>query len=76
MKLHKLVAELGPIFGTVSMEFSPPAVFFPPILQVGEIWETLGEAEVYLVGNVTVSSVNQVVAIENVTTPAGTLRTA
>ena len=72
MKLHKVVAELGDVFGVSRMEFSPPAVFFPPILQVGEIWETLGETEVHLVGNVTVSSINEVVAIENVDTPAGT----
>ena len=72
MKLHKLAAELGPIFGTANMEFSPPAIFFPPILQLGEIWETLGEADIYLVGNVKVSSVNEVVAIEDVATPAGT----
>ncbi len=71
LKLHKLVAELGPIFGTVNMEFSPPAIFFPPTLQLGEMWKTLGEAEVYLVGNVEVSSVNEVVAIEDVATPAG-----
>ena len=71
MKLHKIVAELG-LFGVANMEFSPPAVFFPPTLQVGEMWETLGETEVYLVGPVTVSSINEVVAIENVVTPAGT----
>ena len=72
MKLHKVVAELGDVFGTSRIEFSPPAVFFPPILQVGEMWEILGETEVYLVGNVTVSSINEVIAIENVDTPAGT----
>ena len=72
MKLHKVVAELGDVFGISRIEFSPPAVFFPPTLQVGEIWETLGETEVYLVGNVEVSSSNEVVAIEDVVTPAGT----
>ncbi len=72
IKLHKLVAELGPIFGTVRMEFSPPAIFFPPTLQLGEMWEMFAEADVYLVGNVAVSSVNEVVAIEKVVTPAGT----
>ena len=71
MKLHKIVAELG-LFGVANMEFSPPAVFFPPTLQVGEVWETLGETEVYLVGPVTVSSINKVIAIEGVVTPAGT----
>ena len=72
MKLHKLVLELGPIFGIVRMEFSPPAIFFPATLQLGEIWEMSGEADVYLVGNVTVSSMNEVVAVEDVVTPAGT----
>ncbi|MYH81802.1 hypothetical protein F4009_07515 [Candidatus Poribacteria bacterium] len=72
LKLHKVVAELGDIFGISRMEFSPPAVFFPPTLQVGEIWETLGETEVYLVGTVTVSSINEVVAREDVVTPTGT----
>ena len=72
LKLHKLVAELGDIFGTVRMEFSPPAIFFPPTLQLGEMWEMLGEVDVYLVGNVTVSSRNEVVAVEDVVTPAGT----
>ena len=71
MKLHKVVAELG-LFGVANMEFSPPAIFFPPTLQVGEVWETLGETEVYLVGPVTVSSINKVIAIEGVVTPAGT----
>ena len=72
MKLHKVVAELGDVFGISRLEFSPPAVFFPPTLQVGEVWETLGETEVTLIGAVTVSSTNEVVAIEDVVTPAGT----
>ena len=72
IKLHKVVAELGDVFGTSRIEFAPPTVFFPPTLQVGEIWETLGETEVYLVGTVRVSSINEVVAIEDVVTPAGT----
>lgn len=72
MKLHRIVAELGDIFGVARVEFSPPAVFFPPTLQLGEIWETHGETEVSIVGAVTVSSVNEVVAVEDVVTPAGT----
>lgn len=72
MKLHSLVAELGDVFGISNMEFSPPAVFFPATLQVGEVWETLGETEVSLVGTVTVSSTNEVIAMEDVVTPAGT----
>lgn len=72
MKLHRIVAELGDVFGLARVEFSPPAIFFPPVLQLGEIWETQGETEVLIVGAVTISSVNEVIAVEDVTTPAGT----
>ena len=71
MQLHKVVAELG-VFGVANMEFSPPAVFFPPTLPLGEIWETSGETEIDLVGPVTVSATNEVIAVEDVVTPAGT----
>ncbi len=72
MKLHRIVAELGDAFGVARMEFSPPAVFFPTMLQLGEIWETQGETEVNIVGAASVSSVNEIVAVEDVVTPAGT----
>lgn len=72
MKLHRIVAELGDTFGVAHVEFSPPAIFFPPMLQLGEIWETQGETEVNIVGATTISSVNEVVAVEDVVTPAGT----
>jgi len=72
MKLHGIVAELGDVFGVARVEFSPPAIFFPPMLQLGEIWETQGETEANIVGAVTISSVNEVVAVEDVVTPAGT----
>ena len=72
MKLHRIVAELGDVFGVAQVEFSPPATFFPPTLQLGEVWETQAETEVNIVGAVTVSSVNEVIAIEDVITPAGT----
>ena len=74
MKLHKIAAELGNVFGVAHVEFSPPAVFFPPVLQLGEVWETQGETEVKLVGAVTLSSVNEVVDVEEVSTPAGTFQ--
>ena len=72
MKLHKIVTEFGDVFGVAQVEFSPPAVFFPPTLQLGERWETHGETEVNIVGDVTISSMNEVVAVEDVVTPAGT----
>ena len=72
IKLHRIVTVLGEVFGEIRVEFSPPATFFPPTLQLGETWETHGETRVNLVGPVTVSSVNEVIAIENIDTPAGT----
>lgn len=74
MKLHRIVAELGDVFGVAHVEFSSPAVFFPPILQLGERWETQGETEANIVGVVTLSSVNEVVAVEDVVTPVGTFK--
>ena len=71
MKLHRIVAELGDVFGVARVEFSPPAIFFPPMLRLGEVWETQGETEVNIVGALTISSVNEVVAIEDVNTSAG-----
>lgn len=72
MKLHRIVAELGDVFGVARVDFSPPVIFFPETLQLGEVWETRGETEVDLIGAVTISSVNEVVAVENVGTSAGT----
>ena len=71
MKLRRIIAELGDIFGVARVDFSPPVIFFPETLQLGEVWETRGETEVGLVGAVTISSVNEVIDIEDVDTPAG-----
>ena len=72
MKLHRIIAELGDIFGVAHVEFSPPVIFFPATLQLGEVWETQGETEVTLIGPTTVSTESKVIAVENVNTPAGT----
>ncbi len=72
IKLHRISTAFGDVFGEARVEFSPPATFFPPTLQLGETWETQGETEVRIVGAVTVSTVNEVIAIEDVDTPAGT----
>ncbi len=72
IKIHKLVTVFGDIFGTATLEFSPPATLFPAKLGLTETWEFQGETEVDLIGATTVSSVSKVVAIEDVDTPAGT----
>ena len=71
-KLHKVVAELGSVFGTATAILSPPVLFFPASLALGDSWEFMLETEVILTGPVSVFSVYEVVAVENVVTPAGT----
>ena len=66
LQVHRIVAVFGDVFGEASMEFSPPATLFPAELELTKTWEMQGETEVTLVGNVTLSSVNEVVAIEDV----------
>ena len=72
VKLHKVVAELGSVFGTATAILAPPALFFPASLDVGDSWEFMLETEVILTGPVSVTSVYEVVAVEDVVTPAGT----
>ena len=72
IKLHRIVTALGDTFGRASVEFSPPAIFFPAELELQTTWEVSGKTEINIVGPATVSSVNEVIAIEDVETPAGT----
>lgn len=72
VKLHKVVAELGSIFGTATAVLSPPALFFPALFALGDSWEFMLESEVTLTGPVSVFSAYEVVAVEDVVTPAGT----
>ena len=72
VKLHKVVAELGSFIGTVSAVLSPPGLFLPASLTLGVSWEFTLETEVILTGPLSVSSVYEVVAVEDVVTPAGT----
>ncbi len=74
IKIHRIVTKFGDVFGEASMEFSPPATFFPAELELKKTWELRGETEVLLVGNITLSSVNEVVAIEDVETSARTFK--
>ena len=72
VKLHKVVAELGSIFGTATAILSPPVVFLPASMQLGDSWEFTLESEVILTGPVTLTNVYEVVAVEDIVTPAGT----
>ena len=72
IKLYKLEVELGPVFGVATAVLYPPALFYPFSLAAGVSWEFTANSEVDLVGPVTFTSTNEVVAVENVVTPAGT----
>ena len=72
VKLHKVVAELGSFIGTVSAVLSPPGLFLPASLALGDSWGFMLETEVILTGPLSVSYAYEVVAIEDVVTPAGT----
>ena len=72
VKLHRVVAELGSIFGTATAVLSPPALFFPASLALGDTWAFTLETEVILTGQVSLLSIYEVVAVEDVVTPAGT----
>lgn len=70
IKLYRIEADLGPVFGIAHAVFYPPVLFYPYSLQLGDTWEITAETEVKLTGPVTFTSVNEVVAIEDVVTPA------
>ena len=72
VKLHKIVAELGSVFGTATAILSPPALFVPASLALGDSWGFMLETEVILTGPVSVTYTYEVIAVEDVVTPAGT----
>lgn len=72
IKLYKYLVELGPPFGEVIGLVYPPILFYPLILELSDTWEFTVETEVNLVGPGTFTSISEVVAVEDVVTPAGT----
>ena len=71
-KLYKVIAELGSVFGTATAVLSPPVLFLPASLEIGDSWNVTLETVVKLSGPLSVSSVYEVIAMENVITSAGT----
>ena len=71
-KLYKIIAELGSVFGTATAVLSPPVLFLPASLEIGDSWDFTLETVVKLSGPLSVSSVYEVIAVEDVITPAGT----
>ena len=72
VKLHKVVAKLGSFLGTATAILSPPALFVPASLALGDSWEFTLASEVILTGPISVTYTYEVIAVEDVVTPAGT----
>ena len=74
IQLHKTILEDE--VATLTADFPTPATFFPLQLELGDKWEIPADAEVMLVGGLTIngkSTTNlEVVGFEEVVTPAGT----
>ena len=68
--LHQSAVNQG-VFGIAAATFNPPVTFFPAELPVGHTWQIVVETHLKLVGAVTSTSTIEVVAIEEVETPAG-----
>ena len=74
LKLHKIISELGSVFGVANVEFSPPSTFFPSPMKLGTSWELEATTDVILLGPVTITTTAEVIALEDVVTPAGTFK--
>ena len=74
IEIHRTVLEDE--VATLTADFPTPAIFFPLQLELGDKWEIPADAEVMLVGGLTIngkSTTNlEVVGFEEVVTPAGT----
>ncbi len=69
--LHQSITDEG-AFGIAEVTLDPPVTFFPALLPVGHTWEIVTETELKLAGSAKRTSVIEVVASEDVETPAGT----
>ena len=68
--LHQSAVDQGAL-GIAEATFDPPVTFFPAELPLGHTWQIIIETELKLAGAVTSTSTIEVVAIEDVETPAG-----
>lgn len=77
IKLHGTVLEESTIGGIVTTDFSTPATFFPLNLTLGDQWQIVADATVELNGlSIPGESTTnlEVVAFEDLETPAGTFQ--
>ena len=78
IKLHGTILEEAAIGGIVTTDFSTPATFFPLRLELGDKWKIVADAKVKLDIGLEIdgkSTTNlEVVAFEDLETPAGTFQ--
>lgn len=74
LRVYKYVVEIDETFGVATALLYPPGLFYPESLTLGDSWEIMTESELNIVGPFTFISTNEVVAIEDVVTPAGTFQ--
>ena len=77
IKLHGTILQEAAIGGTVTADFPTPATFFPLHLELGDKWQIVADAEVKTgflkIGGKSTTNL-EVVAFEDLETPAGTFQ--
>ena len=71
LTVHQSTTDEG-TFGIAKIVYDPPTLFFPSSPTLGQQWQISGETELLLVGAASNTTSVEVVAIEDVVTPAGT----
>ena len=71
LTLHQSTTDEG-TFGIAKIVYDPPILFFPSSPTLGQQWQISGDTELLLVGAASNTTSVEVVAIEDVVTPAGT----
>ena len=73
IKLFRSVVSIA-ILGEITFDYSPPQVFLPVPANLGSTWTVQSETEIVVVGKVRTTNLGEVVAIEEIITPAGTFQ--
>ena len=71
LTVHQSTTDEG-TFGIAKIVYDPPTLFFPSSPTLGQQWQISGDTELLLVGAASNTTSVEVVAIEDVVTPAGT----
>ena len=71
LTLHRSDTDEG-AFGIATIIYDPPTLFYPSLPTLGQTWQISGETELLIVGATSNTTTLEVVAFENVVTPAGT----